>query len=318
MGLLGLSCRIIDVLPQVGGQCSQLYPDKPIYDIPGLPRTTGQDLVRQLSTQIQPFQIPIELGQQVAQVQRDSTGGFVVCTTTEHEYRAATLFIAAGVGAFVPRTLALEGLDRLKGVHHAGEPVSPGSNSPHVVIAGGDGLVIDTLRHWLRQPVASLTLLHRRDKLDLEPSQAQWLQSQIEAKRMRFVVGQPIGHVAEQGHLRTLQIAPPVGEPLGLPCDVLVQCLGLSPKLGPVSDWGLAMARRQIEVNTRDFGTSVPGIYAVGDINHYPGKRKLIACGFHEATLAAYGAAERLAGGPITLEYTTSSSRLQARLKIQP
>jgi thioredoxin reductase (NADPH) len=316
--LLGLSCRIIDVLPQAGGQCAQLYPDKPIYDIPGLPRTTGQDLVRQLLEQIAPFDIPIELGQQVAQIESGPASDFVVRTTSAREYRASTLFIAAGVGAFVPRALALEGLDRLQGVHHAGETVLPSPTAPHVVVAGGDGLVIESLRHWLAQPVASLTLLHRRDKLDLEPQQADWLQTQIEAQRVRFVVGQPVGHQAEEGRLRALQIAPPDGETFGLPCDVLVQCLGLSPKLGPVSTWGLAMARRQIEVNTRDFGTSVPGIYAVGDINHYPGKRKLIACGFHEATLAAYGAAERLAGGPITLEYTTSSSRLQARLKVQP
>ncbi len=316
--MLGLTCRIIDVLPQVGGQCSQLYPDKPIYDIPGLPRSTGRHLVDQLLQQIAPFETPIELGQQVAQVEASPTGQFVVRTTRGLEIQTQTVFIAAGVGAFMPRSLALEGLDRLSGVYHAGDTVPPGPTAAHVVVAGGDGLVIESLRHWLAQPVASLTLLHRRDKLDLEPQQAHWLQTQIEAQRVRFVVGQPVGMEAKQGHLRALQIAPPDGDTFSLPCEVLVQCLGLSPKLGPVSTWGLAMARRQIEVNTRDFGTSVPGIYAVGDINHYPGKRKLIACGFHEATLAAYGAAERLTGGPITLEYTTSSSRLQTRLKVQP
>ena len=316
LGLLGLSCRIIDVLPRVGGQCSQLYPDKPIYDIPGLPRTTGLELIERLQQQLAPFQTAIDLGQQVAELQATPDGDFVARTSRGLTYRAQTVFIAAGVGAFVPRALALEGLNNVAGVFHATDALPPIPQTAHMVVTGGDALILDALRQGLAQPVASLTLLHRRDKLELDPIDADWLQAQIRTGRIRFAVGQPIGMQAEHGQLRALQIAPPEGHPLTLPCDVLVQCLGLSPKLGPVASWGLAMSRRQVEVNTRDFGTSVPGIYAVGDVNHYPGKRKLIACGFHEATLAAYGAAERLSGGPITLEYTTSSARLQARLQV--
>ena len=150
----------------------------------------------------------------------------------------------------------------------------------------------------------------------LEAHEQQHVADWIASGRLKFVVGQPIAHRSEQGHLQALTIAPPEGEPFELPCQVLIQCLGLSPKLGPIAQWGLEMAKRQVQVNTLDFGTSLAGIYAVGDINHYPGKRKLIACGFHEATLAAYGAAQRCLGAPVALEYTTASAKLHRRLKV--
>ena len=316
LGLLGLTCELVDALPQVGGQCIELYPDKPIYDIPGLPRCTGRELIERLTQQIAPFEFPVHLNQQVSEVQRASDETWQVRTTSGRVFHTSAVIIAAGVGAFVPRTLPLQGLAELQGVHQASDPVDSSHSTRHVVVAGGDGHIMATLAHWLQHPQASLTLLHRRDKLDLETHEQQHVADWIAAGRLNFVVGQPIAHHSEQGHLQALTIAPPEGEPFELPCQVLIQCLGLSPKLGPIAQWGLEMAKRQVQVNTLDFGTSLAGIYAVGDINHYPGKRKLIACGFHEATLAAYGAAQRCLGAPVALEYTTASAKLHRRLKV--
>jgi thioredoxin reductase (NADPH) len=316
LGLLGISCQMVDVLPHIGGQCAELYPDKPIYDIPGLARCTGRELIERLRTQIKPFDTPIHLGHQISSVQAQSSGRYLLQTDRGQSFDTALVFIAAGVGAFVQRSWALEGLAGLQGVAHAGDPDPSFAAPPHVVVAGGDEAVLPTLRHWLSKPHASLTLVHRREKLDLPEGDQIWLDAMIHGEQISFVAAQPLSCESQQGHLHSIELAPPEGEPIRLRCDLLVQCLGLSPKLGPIADWGLEMARRQIKVNTHDFGTSLPGVYAVGDINHYPGKRKLITCGFHEATLAAYAAAERLSGQPVTLEYTTASARLQQRLKV--
>jgi thioredoxin reductase (NADPH) len=316
LGLLGYACQVVDVLPHIGGQCAELYPDKPIYDIPGLPRCTGRELIERLHTQIKPFEVPMHLHQQVSTLASLPAGGFRVQTDQGLSLEAQGVFIAAGVGAFVPRSLSVEGLAGLSGVGHAGERLSSHTPRPHVLVAGSDEAIMPVLREWLTRPHASLTLVHRRDKLDLPYGDQVWLDAMIHGQQIRFVTGQPLACLSDQGRVQAIELAPPEGEPITLPCDVLVQCLGLSPKLGPIADWGLDMARRQIRVNAADCSTSLPGVYAVGDVNHYPGKRKLIACGFHEATLAAYGFAERQQGGPVTLEYTTASARLHARLKV--
>ena len=325
LGLLGIASHVIDALPCIGGQCIELYPDKPIYDIPGRPHCTGRELIENLKQQIAPFDVSFDLGQQVSQVMTLPESGFAVQTDQGLTFNPQTIFIAAGVGAFVPRSWPLVGLNDLDGVHHATDPMpeqqqmptpTAPRNAPHVVLAGGDSHIIDTLQHWLGRPTSSLTLVHRRDKLDLDAEQQNWLKQLVESGRLQFLVGQASAFHAERGRLTALDIAPPEGYPIQLPCDVLVQCLGLSPKLGPISHWGLAMSKRQLSVNCHDFGTSEAGIYAVGDINHYPGKRKLIVCGFHEATLAAYAAAERISGQALVLEYTTASARLQRRLKV--
>ena len=316
LGLLGYPSLLIDCLPQVGGQCAQLYADKPIYDIPGLPCCSGQELIDRLRQQIEPFEVQFELGQRVSLVQGLGAGQFKVQSDTGQSWRCQSLFIAAGVGAFVPRSLPLEALSELAGTCHAHEPMPEVSAAAHVVIAGGDELIMGPLRHWVAQDTASLTLLHRRNKLELSASDQAWVSQQIHSGRLHFKVAQAVGLQSTQGRLQALELAPPDANTETYPCDLLVMCLGLSPKLGPLAEWGLAMNRRQVKVNTHDFGTNVAGIYAVGDINHYPGKRKLIACGFHEATLAAYGAAERMSGAPVALEYTTASARLHQRLKV--
>jgi thioredoxin reductase (NADPH) len=316
LGLLGMDCHLVDVLPHVGGQCVELYADKPIYDIAGLPRCTGRELIERLQQQISPFAPPMHLGHQVTELHRLEAGGFQLHTDLGLSITTPHVVLAAGVGAFLPRSLPLEGLQSLSGVCHAHQPMPSPAQAPHVVLAGSDEQILPPLKHWLAQPTASLTLLHRRSKLDLHGSDAAWVKQCLDSGRLRLVVGQAIGLAADDGALQALHIAPPDGDAFDCPCQVLVQCLGLSPKLGPLADWGLAMSKRRIEVNTRDFGTSEPGIHAVGDINFYPGKRKLIMSGFHEATLAAYGVAERLSAGPVTLEYTTASAKLHQRLKV--
>jgi thioredoxin reductase (NADPH) len=316
LGLLGIDCHLVDVLPHAGGQCVELYADKPIYDIAGLPRCTGRELIDRLQQQIAPFDVPMHLGHQVTELQRMASGSFELHTDWGLTIRTPHVILAAGVGAFLPRSLPLEGLQSLSGVCHAHQSMPCPVPAPHVVLAGSDEHILQPLKLWLAQPTASLTLLHRRAKLDLNEMDASWAQQLIDSGRLRMVVGQPIAATSEDGRLKSLQIAPPDGDAFECPCQWLIQCLGLSPKLGPLADWGLAMSKRRIEVNTHDFGTSEPGIHAVGDINVYPGKRKLIMSGFHEATLAAYGVAERLSGGPVNLEYTTASAKLHQRLKV--
>jgi thioredoxin reductase (NADPH) len=316
LGLLGIDCQLIDVLPHAGGQCIELYADKPIYDIAGLPRCTGRELIDRLQQQIAPFEVPMHLGHQVTEMQRLASGGFELKTDLGLTLHATHVILAAGVGAFVPRSLPLEGLQSLSGVGHALQPMPSPTQASHVVLAGSDEHILQPLRHWMSQPTASLTLLHRRAKLDLNEADAAWVQQLIDAGRLRMLVGQPVGVTSNDGQLKSLHIAPPDGDVMECLCDWLIQCLGLSPKLGPLADWGLTMSKRRVEVNTQDFSTSEAGIHAVGDINVYPGKRKLIMSGFHEATLAAYGVAERLHGGPVNLEYTTASAKLHQRLKV--
>lgn len=319
-GLLGLRCHVVDVLGAVGGQCIELYADKPLYDIPGLPATTGRELVQRLQRQVAPFAPVLHLGQQVTALQTDADGRFRLGTSAGTSLRCRSVFIAAGVGAFLPRRLPLAGLEAFEGrqVFHHGS-LAPAAAHQQVVVAGGEDAALQRAVELATaaQPPARLTLLHRRDKFDAaEPALQQQLAALRAAGRITVLAGQPVGCDEADGALRALHIDTPDGQRIDLPLDQLHVCLGLSPRLGPIADWGLAMARKQLAVDTARFETSVPGIHAVGDVVSYPGKRRLIVSGFHEATLAAFAAAERLAGSPVLLEYTTSSRQLQQRLGV--
>lgn len=321
-GLLGLHCAVVDVLPAPGGQCHTLYADKPLYDIPGLPASTGQDLVDRLCRQIQPFAPSWHLGQQVVALQRRDDGRFALTTSEGTQLLGRCVFIAAGVGAFLPRRLPVEGLEPFEGrqvFHHEAPPTS--AAGLHLVVAGGEDEALQRVADLCdaAEPPASLTLLHRRDRFDgADPALAARLAALRAAGRVQVLAGQPGGLEVHDGRLTALQVDTPEGGPIRLALDQLQVCLGLSPRLGPVADWGLAMARRQLAVDTARFETSEPGIHAVGDVVQYPGKRRLIVCGFHEATLAAFAAAERLRASPVLLEYTTSSKHLQQRLGVLP
>lgn len=326
LGLQGLAAHVIDALPEPGGQCAALYADKPIYDIPALAVCSGRELVERLVRQSAPFAPQWHLGELVAQLAPQADGRFLVATDQGTRLLARAVFIAAGVGAFVPRTPKVAGLEAFEGTqlhYRLDDPAAAAGR--HVVVHGGDEPAVAQVLACASaaQPPASLTLLHRRDVFDAPPAQLQALQALRAGGRVQVAVGQIGGTETCTGpdgraQLAALQLLTPEGGAQRLPLDLLLVRLGLAARLGPVADWGLALERKQLVVDSAGFATSVPGIHAVGDITTYPGKRRLIVCGFHEATLAAFAAAERLAGQKVPLEYTTSSARLQQRLGVAP
>ncbi len=323
LGLQGIACHVVDALPHVGGQCAELYADKPIYDIPGIAVCTGRELVQRLQQQMAPFQPTLHLSQLVSRLERQADGRLLVETTCGNTFIASTIFLAAGVGAFVPRQLVLDGLEDFYGTQVFAQETDPSRwKGQHLVVAGDGDAALQTCLDACAQAAlgggpASVTLLHRRDQFTAEPERVALMREACAAGRMRFVPGQPTGLRLAAGRLEALELLNPQGESEWLPLDMLQTCLGLSPKLGPVAQWGLAMERKQLVVNTENFGTSEPGIFAVGDINTYPGKKKLILCGFHEATLAAFGAVALLRPSEKTLlQYTTTSKLLHQRLGI--
>ena len=324
LGLLEIGAHLIDALPAVGGQCIELYPDKPIYDIPGIGRCSGRELADRLLAQIRPFHTPMHLGQLVSELAVQADGRFALATSAGQHFLARSVFIAAGVGAFQYRTLKVPGIDVFEGtqlLHRAPERSSLAGR--HVLVFGDDdnalGEAVSLAKDSGPSRPASVTLIHRRDVFGAAPEMVAELRAACDAGLMKFVPAQPVGIELEVGQFRAMQLIGADGNTFSQRADVVLALLGLSPKLGPIADWGLAMAKRQLSVDTEQFQTSVPGIHAVGDINTYPGKRKLIVCSFHEATLAAYGAAQRLRPDrPVLLQYTTTSPRLHRLLGVGP
>jgi thioredoxin reductase (NADPH) len=318
LGLQDIHAQVVDALPMVGGQCMALYPDKPIYDIPGLPMCTGRELVERLQQQAAPFKPQFHLNQQVSALSAHTDGGWLLSTSAGQQFISRMVFIAAGVGAFMPRQLALPELQAYEGtqvLHHV--PDSLALKDQHLVVVGSDDAAVQAVLDSQNHSPASVTLVHRRASLDASAPLQTAFREACDSGQVRFQVGQVQGLDASAGCLSSLHIATPEGASLPLPCDQLWVLLGLTPQLGPLADWGLDMAKKQLNVNTENFATSAPGIFAVGDINHYPGKRKLILSGFHEATLAAFGAAAYLnPGQKIPLEYTTASPRLHKLLGV--
>ena len=314
LGLMGISAHIVDALPYVGGQCIELYPDKPIYDIPGTPATTGRQLVASLLEQIKPFNTPLHLGQQVSTIEKQTDTGFKLSTTEGQTFTSQTIFIAAGVGAFLPKKLSLAGLDAFEGkqiFYHAQH--LPTTAKQRITIVGSEDnavqAAIDLSQHH------TVTLLHRRDVFNAAPDSLSAMRNLVASGKMQLSIGQIAGFETDNAKLSALQITDVNGVTAPLPTDTLLVLQGLSPKLGPVADWGLAIDRKQLQVDTEKFQTSEVGIFAVGDINTYPGKRKLIVSGFHEATLAAFAAAEIIfPNTPTQLLYTTTSTLLLKRL----
>ena len=321
LGLQGLHAQVVDVLDQAGGQCIELYPDKPLYDIPALPRSTGRELTQRLLQQVAPFQPAFHFNQQVSQLQRQADGHWLVATPRQ-QFLTRTVFIAAGVGAFVPRELKLDGLAAFAGSQLFYRIPKPELlKGRKVVVLGGEDAAVDNaiaLTTDGPHQAASVTLVHRRDVLQASPQALEKLAELRASGRIQFLAGQITGIETQGERLSAVSLTTPDSQTLNRPLDVLLVHQGISPKLGPIADWGLAMDRKQLRVDPASFATSEPGIYAVGDINSYPGKKKLIVCGFHEATLAAFAAASFL--DPQTsgvLQYTTSSTLLQQRLGVK-
>ena len=323
LGLQGIRAHVIDSLPFAGGQCIELYADKPIYDIPATKVCTGRELVARLLAQVEPFAPALHLGQQVDTVKREADGRFRVGTSAGLQLRARVVVIAGGVGSFQPRRLKVDGLAAFEGTQlFYKAPESAALAGRRVVIVGDSDTALEcALGLAAAGPAraASVTLMHRRDEFKAAAPTIEALHQARAAGRIEFVAAQASGVDAAQGRLSALQATTAEGRIRALPLDTLLVLTGLSPKLGPIADWGLALERKQLVVDTEKFETSEPGIFAVGDVNTYPGKRKLILCGFHEAALAAFGAAARVfPDRPIHLEYTTTSPRLHRALGIVP
>ena len=318
LGLQDIHAHVVDALPVVGGQCMALYPDKPIYDIPGLPVCTGRELVKRLQKQAAPFKPQCHLNQQVSALSAHPNGGWLLSTSKGQQFISRMVFIAAGVGAFMPRQLALPELQAFQGTqvfHHMPDNLT--LKDQHLVVVGSDDAAVQAVLDSQTNSPASVTLVHRRASLDASAHLQTAFREACASGQVRLQVGQVQGLQTQAGRLSGLELTTPEGSSLQLPCDQLWVLLGLTPQLGPIADWGLDMAKKQLNVNTENFATSAPGIFAVGDINHYPGKRKLILSGFHEATLAAFGAAAYLnPGQKIPLEYTTASPRLHKLLGV--
>ncbi len=323
LGLLEIKAHVIDALPFPGGQPAELYPDKPIYDIPAIPVCTGQELVNNLLKQIEPFGATFHLGQEVSTVERQADGRFFVATSQGTRLLTKTLFIAAGVGAFQPRALKLDGIEAFDDKQLFYRVASPAVWAGHnIVILGGGDTALEWAANFATQgpnKADSVTLVHRRDAFQAAAANIARMRELCERQEMRFMVGQPTGFEAEGSRLTALHVTDPQAQTHTVPLDVLLVFLGLSPKLGPIADWGLDIERKQLVVDTEKFSTSVPGIFAVGDINTYPGKKKLILSGFHEATLAAFGAAPFVfPDKKVMLQYTTTSTQLHRVLGVTP
>jgi thioredoxin reductase (NADPH) len=320
LGLQDIRSHIIDALPHVGGQCVELYADKPIYDIPGIPVCTGRELVAQLQTQIKPFAPTFHLNQEVTEVERLGDGHISVRTSIGLHFVCKVLLIAAGVGAFQARKLSVDGAADLEGkrLHYRLTDATLFGDQDVVVLGGEETAIAAALKLTLSAKTPrSVTLMHRRDVFTAEPVLLKAMRDAVANGTLQLHIGQPTALLSNSHQLQAIQTATPDGQTIERPAQHVFAFLGLSPKLGPIANWGLAIERKQLVVNTETFATDVSGIFAVGDINTYPGKKKLILCGFHEATLAAFGAAAIVHPTRKTLlQYTTTSTELHRLLGI--
>ena len=318
LGLLEIKAHVIDSLPAVGGQCVELYPDKPIYDIPAVPSYTGLELTENLMKQIEPFGPTFHLGEEVVKVERREDGRFDLETSIGKKFITKTVFIAAGVGAFQPRTLKVDGIEQFENsqlFYRVKDPeLFRGKNL--VVCGGGDSALDWALK--LVDIAESVILLHRREEYRAAPASVSKMKELCEEYCMQALTGQVTGYESKDGKLTEIKVTGLDGVTRRLPLDCLLVFFGLSPKLGPIAEWGLEIDRRQIVVDTEKFQTNIPGIFAVGDINIYPGKKKLILSGFHEAALAAFAAAPYVfPEKKVHLQYTTTSPKLHKVLGVE-
>ena len=318
LGLLEIKAHVIDSLPAVGGQCVELYPDKPIYDIPAVPSYTGLELTENLMKQIEPFGPTFHLGEEVVKVERREDGRFDLETSIGKKFITKTVFIAAGVGAFQPRTLKADGIEQFENsqlFYRVKDPeLCRGKNL--VVCGGGDSALDWALK--LVDIAESVILLHRREEYRAAPASVSKMKDLCEEYCMQALTGQVTGYESQDGKLTEIKVTGLDGVTRRLPLDCLLVFFGLSPKLGPIAEWGLEIDRRQIVVDTEKFQTNIPGIFAVGDINIYPGKKKLILSGFHEAALAAFAAAPYVfPEKKVHLQYTTTSPKLHKVLGVE-
>lgn len=306
-GLLKLRCHVLDALPQVGGQLSEIYPKKPIYDIPGYPSVLAGELVDNLMQQIAPFHPTFTLGERVESYEQLTDGSFRVKTSEDTTVHCRVIAIAGGLGSFEPRKPAVESLTQFengKGVHYMVRDPEHFRQKRLVIAGGGDSALDWTI--FLADVAEHVTLVHRGTTFRGAADSAEKVAALHEAGRIRLVLSANVTHVHGNGQLNAVTITPNTGEAQQVPAEAFIPLFGLTPHLGPLARWGLELEGDAVKVDTVDYSTSVPGIFAIGDINTYPGKLKLILCGFHEAALMAQGAYRYLfPDKKYVLKYTT-------------
>ncbi len=289
-GLLKMRCHLIDVLPQIGGQLTEIYPKKPIYDIPGYPEIKAEELVEKLHQQILPFKPTFTLGERVERLIKTDDGSFIVTTSDGTEIRSKTVVIAGGLGCFEPRKPEVEHLQYFegKGVVYMVKDPDKFRNKRLVIAGGGDSALDWSI--YLAEIAESVTLVHRNESFRGAPDSTEKVFSLAKEGRLNLLLNSNLHALRGNGVLNAVEIINKQGMVNTIDADYMIPLFGLSPKLGPIAEWGLNIDKSAIEVDTLDYSTNVRGIYAIGDINTYPGKLKLILCGFHEAALMAQSA----------------------------
>ncbi|GGG31254.1 NAD(P)/FAD-dependent oxidoreductase [Hymenobacter glacieicola] len=306
-GLLKLRCHVVDALPQVGGQLSEIYPKKPIYDIPGFPEVLAGDLVQNLMRQIEPFHPTFTLGERVEGYEKLEDGSFRVTTIDGTEILCKAIAIAGGLGSFEPRKPAIDSLADFeggKGVYYMVRDPETFRNQRLVIAGGGDSALDWTI--FLAEVAKEVTLVHRGTTFRGAADSAEKVKNLHEAGKVKLVLSSNVTHVHGNGQLHGVTITANDGTAAQVEADSFIPLFGLTPKLGPIGEWGLELEDDAVKVNTVDYSTSEPGIFAIGDINTYPGKLKLILCGFHEAALMCQGAFKYInPDKKYVLKYTT-------------
>jgi len=317
LGLLDIKAHLIDILDRPGGQCTELYPEKPIYDIPGFPVISGQELTDNLMNQIKPFDPEFHFNQRVDELKKLDDGRFHIKTDDNQEFIAKVIVVAAGGGSFTPKRPPLPGIEAFEGtsVHYSVRRMSDFEGKDLLIVGGGDSALDWTLN--LAPLANSLTLVHRRDKFRAATDSVNKMLALRDEGKINFILGQMTALKGENGQLEEVTISGPEGDQ-DIKCNCLLPFFGLTMKLGPVANWGLNLHENLIKVDTEKFETNEKGIFAVGDINHYDGKLKLILSGFHEAALMAQQAnAYIYPDRKVIFQYTTSSSSLQKKLGVK-
>ena len=320
LGLLDIRAHLIDILPKPGGQCAELYPEKPIYDIPGFPLITGQGLVDNLMKQVEPFHPTFHYGEMVEGLQSIGTPEaplFRVATDGGKVFETRTVLVAAGGGSFQPKRPPVPGIEGYEGksVFYAVRKMDAFRDKTVLIVGGGDSALDWTLN--LQKVAKRIILMHRRDDFRAAPHSVNAMRELVREKAMDLVIGQVQSLKGEDGQLSAATIKTSTNEIVDLPCEVMMPFFGLTMKLGPIAEWGLNLHEQLVPVDTEKFETNVPGIFAIGDINTYPGKLKLILSGFHEAALAAQKVQRYVyPDKKVVFQYTTSSTNLQKKLGV--
>lgn len=305
-GLLKMRCHIVDVLPQIGGQLSEIYPKKPIYDIPGYPEIKAEELVKNLHEQIKPFKPTFTLGERVDSLVKTENGDFLLTTSDDTQIQAKVIVIAGGLGCFEPRKPEVERLEYFEGkgvVYMVKDPEK--FRGKKLVIAGGGDSALDW-SIYLSEVAAEVTLVHRNESFRGAPDSTEKVFHLAKEGRLNLLLNSNLHSLDGNGVLKSVDIINKQGVVNRIETDYMIPLFGLSPKLGPIGEWGLNVDKSAIEVNTFDYSTNIEGIYAIGDINTYPGKLKLILCGFHEAALMAQSAFKHVyPNQKLSFKYTT-------------